>query len=129
MGRLMLTIFTLTIAGAVFIAVFNVRATMNNVMDQVMQHFLGDVTLTFSHPYRTDQIERVLKVNVPGVMGVEGWGGTKGEIKDENDSLVANLSISAPPQDTQLLHTEFVAGRWLLPNEHKAIVISDSIYK
>jgi putative ABC transport system permease protein len=128
-GRLMLTIFTLTIAGAVFIAVFNVRSTMNHVMDQVMQHFLGDVTLTFSRPYRTDQIERVLKVNVPGVIGVEGWGGAKGEIKDENDNLVANLSISAPPQDTQLLHTEFVAGRWLLPNEQKAIVVSDSIYK
>jgi putative ABC transport system permease protein len=129
MGRLLLTIFTLTIAGAVFIAVFNVRATMNDVMDQIMQHFLGDVTLTLSQPYRVDQIQRVLSVNVPGVAGVEGWGGASGEIRDENDELVTNLIISSPPQTTQLLHPEFVAGRWLLPNEKKALVISDSIYK
>jgi putative ABC transport system permease protein len=129
MGRVLLTIFTLTIAGAVFIAVFNVRATMNNVMEQVMQHFQGDVTLTFSQPYQVDQIERILIVNIPGVTGVEGWGGAKGELRDENDELVTNLSISAPPEKTQLLNPDLVAGRWLLPAEKKAVVVSDSIYK
>ncbi len=128
-GRLLLTIFTLTIAGAIFIAVFNVRASMSNVMEQVMQNFLGDVTLNFSKPYQVDQIQRVLIVKIPGVKGVEGWGGTTGEIRGQNDSLVTNLSIAAPPQDTQLLHPEFVAGRWLLPNENKAMVVADSIYK
>jgi putative ABC transport system permease protein len=129
MGRVLLTIFTLTIAGAIFIAVFNVRATMNNVMEQVMQHFQGDVTLTFSRPYRVDQIERILMVNIPDVRGVEGWGGAQGELRDENDELVANLSISAPPEKTQLLNPDIVAGRWLLPTEKKAVVVSDSIYK
>jgi putative ABC transport system permease protein len=59
---------------------------------------------------------------------VEGWGGAAGEIWDENDNLITKLSISAPPQDTQLLTPEFLAGRWLLPNEERAMVISDSIY-
>ena len=59
-GRLLLTIFTLTVAGAVFIAVFNVRDSMSNVMDQLMQHFLGDVTVNFSHPYRVSKVEQAL---------------------------------------------------------------------
>ena len=126
-GRLILTIFTLTVAGAVFIAVFNVRDSMNNVMDQLMQHFMGDVTVNFRQPYRVNKIEQTL-LNIPGVMGVEGWGGTAGEIWDGNENVVTNLSISAPPQDTQLLTPEFVAGRWLLPNEERAIVVSDTIY-
>jgi putative ABC transport system permease protein len=127
-GRLLLTIFTLTVAGAVFIAVFNVRASMNSVMQQVIQHFMGDVTLAFNQPYNVDQIERVLITNVPGVVGVEGWGGARGEIWDEDDDLVTALAITAPPQDTQLLDPEFVAGRWLLPGEKNAMVVSDSIY-
>lgn len=126
-GRLLLTIFTLTVAGAVFIAVFNVRDSMSNVMDQLMQHFMGDVTVTFNQPYRVEKIQQNL-LKVPGVEGVEGWGGAAGEIWDENENLVAKLSISAPPQNTKLLTPEFLAGRWLLPGEQKAIVVSDSIY-
>jgi len=126
-GRLLLTIFTLTVAGAVFIAVFNVRDSMTHVMSQLMQHFMGDVTVNFRQPYRVGKIEQNL-LNIPGVEGVEGWGGTVGEIWDETGNVVTNLSISAPPQDTKLLTPEFVAGRWLLPNEERAIVVSDTIY-
>ena len=126
-GRLILTIFTLTIAGAVFIGVFNVRASMNNVMDQLMQHFLGDVTITFSQPYNIRKVERDL-LAVPGVVGVEGWGGASAEILDENDDLVTGLTIVAPPQETQLLDPEIVAGRWLMPGDDNAMVVSDTIY-
>lgn len=126
-GRLVLTIFTLTIGGAVFIAVFNVRSSMDNVMDQLMQHFLGDVTVIFSQPYRISKVERDLMV-VPGVVGVEGWGGANGEIQDENGDQVANLRVIAPPDDTQLLAPDIVAGRWLNPGEKKAMVVSDGIY-
>jgi len=126
-GRLILTIFTLTIGGAVFIAVFNVRASMDNVMDQLMQHFLGDVTVNFSQPYNKSKVARDL-LAVQGVAGVEGWGGARGEIQDENGDLVSSLTIIAPPEDTQLLDPDIVAGRWLIPGEKKAMVVSDTIY-
>jgi len=126
-GRLILTIFTLTIGGAVFIAVFNVRASMDNVMDQLMQHFLGDITVNFSQPYNKSKVARDL-LAVQGVAGVEGWGGARGEIQDENGDLVSSLTIIAPPEDTQLLDPDIVAGRWLIPGEKKAMVVSDTIY-
>jgi len=126
-GRLVLTIFTLTIAGAVFVAVFNVRASMDNVMDQLMQHFLGDVTVNFAQPYSISKVERDLLV-IPGVAGVEGWGGAFGEILDEDSDLVTSFMIIAPPEDTQLLDPDIVAGRYLQPGEKKAMVISDTIY-
>jgi len=126
-GRLILTIFTLTVAGAVFIAVFNVRDSMSAVMDQLMQHFLGDVTVSFRQPYKVGKVERTL-LEIPGINGVEGWGGAAGEIWDENENAVTGLIISAPPADTKLLTPEFVAGRWLLPGEERTVVISDTIY-
>ena len=126
-GRLLLTIFTLTVAGAVFIGVFNVRVSMNNLMDQLMAHFLGDITVTFQQPYRVSEVSQTL-LEVSGIEAVEGWGAATGEIVDENDDAVCDLVVSAPPQDTQLLSPEFVAGRWMLPNEEKKLVVADTIY-
>ena len=126
-GRLLLTIFTLTVAGAVFIAVFNVRDSMTHMMSQLMEHFMGDVTVTFRQPYRVSKVEQTL-LALPGVKGVEGWGGAIAEIWDENGNIVTNLLITAPPQDSKLLRPEFVAGRFLLPNEKDAMVVSDNIY-
>ncbi len=126
-GRLLLTLFTLTMAGAVFIAVFNVRDSLTLIMENLLQHYMGDVTINFTQPYRVSQIEHTLH-QIPGVEGVEGWGAASGEIWDENDRLVSKLSIIAPPQDTQLLNLKLVAGRWLRPGEDRAIVVSDSLY-
>jgi putative ABC transport system permease protein len=38
------------------------------------------------------------------------------------------IRIIAPPTDSVLVDPEMVDGRWLLPDERKALVLSDSIY-
>jgi putative ABC transport system permease protein len=126
--RLLLTIFTLTIAGAVFIGVFNVRSSMNNLMSQLMQHFMGDVTLNFSLPYKVNRVQSLLQSALPEIEGVEGWSGAAAEIWNKNDDLVSGISISAPPEDTRLVQPDIVAGRWLLPSDKESLVVSDSIY-
>jgi putative ABC transport system permease protein len=126
-GRLLLTIFTLTIAGAVFIGVFNVRVSMTQFINQLTQHFMGDVTLSFSQPYPIKRIEQAV-LHLPGVKSMEAWGGTSAEIWDKDDNVVDNVQIIAPPLNTSLLNPDMVAGRWLKPGERQAIVISDAIY-
>lgn len=126
-GRLVLTMFTLTIAGAVFIGVFNVRASMATFMDQIMQLFMGDVTVSFNQPYSITRVEQIIGP-LPGISSLEGWGGAGGEIWDDDDNVLDNLGIIAPPASTDLLNLDIVAGRWLEPGERKAIVVSDTIY-
>jgi putative ABC transport system permease protein len=126
-GRLLLTLFTLTIAGAIFIAVFNVRVSMQAYMHQLQKHFIADVTLNFKQPYRNSKVEGAV-FQIPGVLDLEAWSGALGEILDHNDEVVENLQIIAPPADSELLEPEMVAGRWLLPGDGKAIVISDAIW-
>jgi putative ABC transport system permease protein len=126
-GRLALTLFTLIIAGSIFIAVFNVRASLFSFMELLGQHFMADVTVTFNQMYRVTQVERAAYL-IPGVEKAEGWGGTTAEILDQDDNLVSNLIISAPPAGSTLLEADMIAGRWLLPEDEKALVISDSIW-
>ena len=127
-GRLILTIVTLTAAGGVFIAVINVRTSMTNFIDQMTMHLLGDVTIRFGEPYPLTRIEKIA-LSTPGVTDVEGWGGVSTEIWDEEDNVVENMFVIAPPSDTSLLDPDLIAGRWLLPGEEKAVVTSDAIYK
>ena len=126
-ARLLLTIFTLTVAGAIFIAVFNVRTSMTAFMDQLSMYFMGDVTLSFSEPYPITRIEKAV-MSIPGVTSVEGWGGVGAEIWDEDENVLDNMFVIAPPYDTDLIDPDIIAGRWLKPGEKKAVVPADTIY-
>ena len=126
-GRLALTLFTLIIAGAVFIAVFNVRTSLSDFMDLLGQHFMADVTVTFNQKYRLEQVEQDA-YQIPGVVHVEGWGGVSAKIVDQNDDEVANLLLSAPPAGSTMLKADMLVGRWLVPEDEKALVVSNSIW-
>ncbi len=126
-GRMLLTLFTLTMAGATFIAVFNVRASMNAYMDRLMQHFMADITLTFDYAYRTTRIIQAVS-QVPGVERVEAWSGANAEILDAQENLLDTLNLVAPPINTPLLKPEMQVGRWLQPGDQRALVVSDGIY-
>jgi putative ABC transport system permease protein len=126
-GRLVLTVFTLTTAGAIFIAVFNVRSSMGEFMNQIEQHFKADITLGFSEPYPISRIEQAI-LPFPGVDHLEGWGASSVEIIAPDDTVIENIYIMAPPAGSTLVDPEMVAGRWVLPGERKALVVSDMIY-
>jgi putative ABC transport system permease protein len=126
-GRLLLTLFTLTVGGAIFVGVFNVRASMERYMAQLGQHFMADVTLSLGQPYRVSEVEWSAS-QVPGVRAVEAWSGAGAEILDAEDNVVANLQIIAPPADTALLEPDMLAGRWIIPGDEKVLAISDAIW-
>ena len=126
-GRLALTLFTLTIGGAIFISVFNVRRSLNDYIAQVGRYFVADVTLTFDRPYRVDEITQAV-MDVPHVTYVEGWAYASAEILDPDDSVVNNVGILAPPADSQLVDSLLIEGRWLLPGDQNAIAISEAIW-
>jgi putative ABC transport system permease protein len=101
---------------------------MQRYMDQLSQHFIADITLNFKQPYRVVEVERAA-LQVPGVAAIEAWSGASGEILDADENVVENLTIIAPPADSALLDPEMVAGRWLLPGDERAIVVSDQIWE
>ncbi len=127
-GRLALTLFTLVMAGAVFIAVFNVRASMLGFLNQLGEHFAADVSLTMERPYRIPRIEQAV-YEIDGVLDIEGWSGAGAQILNADDSVVADLTLVGPPADSRQIDPEMVAGRWLQPGDDRVVIVADAIYK
>jgi putative ABC transport system permease protein len=123
-GRLALTLLTLTLGGAVFIATFNVQVSMTHYMDQISQYFLSDVNISLDRPYRTEVIQTLLK-DVPGVKRIEGWAVARSELILADGSSGERVSLLAPPADTQLVRPVVLQGRWIEPGDENAIAVSE----
>ena len=126
--RLALTLFTLTMGGAIFIAVFNVRTTLHDYIGAIGRYFAADVAVDFDYPYRLHEIEK-MAIQMPGVLKVEGWQFASSEILDENDNVLENINIFGPPAQSKLVEPILVAGRWVQADDVRKLVVSEAIYK
>jgi|LGVF01.1.fsa_nt_gb putative ABC transport system permease protein len=126
-GRLLLTLFTLTMGGAIFVSVFNVRVTLHDYVENIGNYFLADVTLDFERPYRLEEIKQYAYQD-PRVTHVEGWSYATAEILFPDGSTADNINILAPPAESNLVLPMMVEGRWIKPGDEKKFVISEGIY-
>lgn len=126
-GRLLLTLFTLTMGGAIFISVFNVRVTLHDYVEDIGNYFLADVTLDFEQPYRLEEIKQYAYQD-PRVTAVEGWSYASAEVLFPDGSTVENISILAPPAESNLVSPLLEDGRWIQTGDVKKLAISEGIY-
>lgn len=127
-GRLALTMFTLTIAGAIFIAVYNVQFSLEKFMGEIGQHFMADITLTFDQPYRIEKVEQSV-MQVPGVTDLEAWLASGADVVDAQDKVESNITLIAPPADSELVKPSVIAGRWMEPGDEDVVVLADTIWE
>ena len=125
-GRLALTLLTLSMGGAIFIAVFNVRVSLHQYVNNIGNYFLADVTLNFDRLYRIHEVQQTA-LQVKGVKAVEGWAYASAEILNPDKTVVKNLQVLAPPANSPLVSPMLLMGRWIQPGDQKAIAISEAI--
>jgi len=125
-SRLALTLFTLTMGGAIFISVFNVRVSLHDYIGQIGKYFRADVTLDFDQSYRLQEIERAV-MKVEGVVQVEGWQFASGELMDAQDTVVENITLLAPPAESKLVQPILVEGRWLRTDDVRKMAVSEGL--
>jgi putative ABC transport system permease protein len=127
-SRLLLTLFTLTMGGAIFIAVFNVRVTLHDYIGAISRYFVADVSLDFDAPYRLREVEQTA-MQVEGVVDVEGWQFVSGELLDENGDVLENINLFGPPADSKLIEPILVQGRWIRADDVRRLAISEAALK
>ena len=127
-GRLALTLITLTLGGAIFIATFNVQGSLNSYIGRIGQYFLADVNVTLDSSERISEIEAAIKA-VPGVKAVEGWAFARGEMVMPDGSTGEAVSVLAPPAGSQLVVPMVQEGRWIEPGDQNAIALNERFHE
>jgi putative ABC transport system permease protein len=127
-GRLALTLFTLTMGGAIFVGVFNIRTSLHEYIGQIGNYFAADVSVDFDRPYRLTEIQQKV-MQIDGVQHVEGWQFVSGEVLDDNDEVLENINIFGPPADSQLIQPLLVSGRWIRADDVRKLAVSEAALK
>jgi putative ABC transport system permease protein len=123
-GRLALTLFTLTLGGATFIATFNVQGALTLYMKRVSKYFVADVSMTMSKFYRVDQVQKDLET-IPGVRVVEGWTFAQCEVMEAGDKPGESVDMLGVDPQSRLITPILIKGRWIIPGDENAIVLSE----
>jgi putative ABC transport system permease protein len=123
-GRLILTLFTLTLGGAIFIATFNVQRSLTSYISSIGRYFAADVNVSLKGIYRISEIRGLLE-NAPGVVGVEGWAAAAAELVMPDGSVGETVRLLAPPVDTPLVKATVLEGRWLQHGDDNALTVNE----
>ena len=123
-GRLLLTLVTLTLGGAVFIATFNVQVSMGKQVEGIIQYFLADANLVVEQPFRINKMQNEL-AGLPGVRRVEGWAAARSELVLPDGSAGESVQLLAPPAETTLVTPILLKGRWIQTGDTNAITLND----
>ena len=127
--RLGLTLMTLTLAGAIFMVVLSVRASLLLTIDDVAAYWQQDIKIYLQSSYRIAKMKQTA-LSVAGVVDVEGRL-AKSAIRLRPDGTqsqrpIALFGVSAT---TNFIKPIILAGRWLQPEDDNAIVINIDLLK
>ncbi|MBN1579790.1 MAG: ABC transporter permease [Anaerolineae bacterium] len=128
-GRLVLTLMTLTLGSAIFVSVFSVQASLDRTLDAMLQWWGFDTMITFSRPYRVEKV-RQEALRVPGVVQADVWLQIPVRYVRQDGSESGAIFLFAPRAGSDLVPSpEIVQGRWLLPEDENAAVVSTMLLK
>lgn len=123
-GRLVLTLTTLTLASSFFIAVLSIYTSTRTSVEEIFRYWQYDLMINFDRPYRIEQLTHAA-FQVPGVADID-----PGVLVQTNrvysDGRQGNaIFLYAMPANTFSLRPRLLEGRWLLPQDENAIVVSN----
>ncbi|HJZ47246.1 MAG TPA: FtsX-like permease family protein [Roseiflexaceae bacterium] len=123
-GRLVLTLSTLTLGGAIFIGVFSVRDGLFLTAEQkIFTFWRHDLFAFFDRPYSAELLAQEAR-KVPGVVRLEpvAYTGMRRLRPDGNQS--DDIGLIGTRNDNDLINATVLSGRWIVPGDQNAIVIS-----
>ncbi len=121
--RFLLTLATLVMGGTIFIAVSSLQASLRSTLNSWLNYYQYDVAVQLGRQYRVEKVTPVLS-QLPGVVAVEGWGFYTTRRVRPDGTNSANITLFAPPPDTEVVRPTLVEGRWLRPEDFNAIVLN-----
>ncbi len=125
-GRLILSLVTLTFAGAVFMAIVNLRDSLDHALGEMFGFWRYDAWIIVDDQLPVERLVNEAKA-VSGVTNAEGWGFAVARYVRPDGSESDNLYLLAPPAGTPLLDPPVIEGRRLRPGDTNAIIVSPGL--
>ncbi len=129
-ARVALTLATLTLGGAMFIAIFGIRLSFLKTLDEIRSELNYDVEIDFDRPYPIKTIERKAR-QAPGVVRVESWGlvDARRVFGAPRDRVGGSFTLIGLPPATRMTMPSVHEGRWLRPGEKDTIFVNADTLK
>ena len=124
-GRLILSLITLTFAGAVFMGIINLKDSLNAALTEMFSFWRYDAWLILDGYIPAERLSNEAET-IAGVEQTEAWDFALGRYVRPDNSESNNLYLMAPPAGTQFLDPPIIEGRSLRPGETDAILVSPS---
>ena len=127
-ARLVLTLVTLTLSGAVFIIVMSAGDSFSNTM-RIMFEIGGDVSITMERPHRVSRL-RDIAGSVPGVTRAEVWSGQPATLSQgagpqrEADGEEHPVHLVGVPAGSTMFSPRITGGRSLLDGDGRAALVN-----
>ncbi len=120
--RLTITLLTLTLGGAIFLAILNFQGSLAIAIDEALGYLLTDVNVALGQSYRIEKITQIA-MNSPDVSKAEAWVDVSAQLLSPDKKTNTQVIIFAPPNDSTLIKPAMTEGRWILPNDENAVVM------
>ncbi len=123
-GRLVLTLITLTLAGAIFVSVATVQASINQSLATLFATLVRyDVEVRFARSYRMERVEQIAR-QIPGVLDIESVSFVQARRLRPDGSESDAITFYGLDLERTYITPRIVDGRWLLPADENALVVS-----
>jgi putative ABC transport system permease protein len=120
-GRLILTLITLVLGGAVFISAFNIRTSLKNTVQSRFTNQRYDIQAIFAKGINEFDFRSSID-SLQFVSKYEVWGSAKAtriRIDHPESELV---DVKVVPLQTELFIPEIIKGKWLSGNADEVVV-------
>ncbi|MCC6147083.1 MAG: FtsX-like permease family protein [Anaerolineaceae bacterium] len=125
-ARLIFTLVTLTLAGAMFISVFSTRTSLTEQINQISRYVAFDASLGLNGGVqRPTAIREAMRI--PGVSVAEGWASGSGVIIHYDGSESKALELVGLPYNAQTIDPLLLKGRWLRSGDSQTVVINEDL--
>ncbi|MGB4442761.1 MAG: ABC transporter permease [Coriobacteriia bacterium] len=121
--RLALTLSTLVLASAVVMAVWTVRTSIEQTIDDLETWWNFDVQLTLAMPQPAEDVVAEAE-SVPGVAAAEAWPMLSAALVRDDGSENESFTAVGLDPETDFVRPNVVEGRWLEPGDTNVVVIN-----
>ena len=125
-GRLARTLLALMLAGAMFMTVWAVRASLFRTLEATLDEQSPDVQVQMTAPRRVTRLAGLMG-DLPDVSGVEYWSVRSTVLLRPDGTDGDAVLVNGLPADTRQFSPDMVAGRWLAEGDARVVVVPEAL--